>query len=293
MQVNRIVTHTDFDGLICAVLYRVIFDVEEVVFTEPSEVQYGRFLAQPGDAFADLPLPKEGCAVWIDHHEIPDVPEVSTYHLDPERPSCAGYIYDLYKDKHDLSRFEQLVKATDVIDSANYTEEDIRNPDDANKLALALLRDRQDDDFRRKLIDLLVVLPVEDVVQHPLVQKRYDEEIAEQKAFIKSIPNHTKVVGKVIFTDTIGKNVHGGSPFLLYLEFPGIPYSMKIKEYDTKPDLFKISVAKNVFMEKPDKDLGALMRRIGGGGHPDAAGCSIPRRDGERVVKEILDELNA
>jgi hypothetical protein len=51
----RLVTRSDFDGLVCAVLLRQLELVEDIVFVHPKDVQDGLVEIGPGDITTNLP----------------------------------------------------------------------------------------------------------------------------------------------------------------------------------------------------------------------------------------------
>jgi hypothetical protein len=52
----RLVTRSDFDGLVCAVLLKQLGLVEDVVFVHPKDVQDGIVAIGPGDITTNLPI---------------------------------------------------------------------------------------------------------------------------------------------------------------------------------------------------------------------------------------------
>ena len=51
----RLVTRSDFDGLVCAVLLKQLSLVEDIVFVHPKDVQDGKVGIGPGDITTNLP----------------------------------------------------------------------------------------------------------------------------------------------------------------------------------------------------------------------------------------------
>ena len=63
----RLVTRSDFDGLVCAVLLKEAGVIDSIKFVHPKDVQDGKVEAQENDVLANIPyIP--GCGLWFDHH---------------------------------------------------------------------------------------------------------------------------------------------------------------------------------------------------------------------------------
>ena len=65
---NRIVTHSDFDGIVSAAICAYIFNINRFYFTGPRIIQEARVSVTQNDIVCDLPYPLE-CGLWFDHHE--------------------------------------------------------------------------------------------------------------------------------------------------------------------------------------------------------------------------------
>ena len=56
MSQKRIVTRSDFDGLLCAVLLKKVEDIGEIKFVHPKDVQDGKVEITANDILANLPF---------------------------------------------------------------------------------------------------------------------------------------------------------------------------------------------------------------------------------------------
>ncbi|MBR9700279.1 hypothetical protein GOV11_00230 [Candidatus Woesearchaeota archaeon] len=287
-------THTDFDGICCAVMLHAIHGELDVEFREPYDSKAGRFLAEPTDAVTDLPFPAEGCALYYDHHpQAVKVPDSSKYHLDVKQPSCAGYIYRLNKDDHDLSMFKPLIKEVDRIDSGKFSKDNIENPGPVDQISIALLRNPEDFEFMRKIIKMLQSLSIEETASHPEVQRKFREEQNENKRFMEHAEESSRMEGKVLVVDLCRKDeLPSGNPFELYLKFPKAEFVLKIRDDPKAEGMVRMGLYKNVWTPKNKVHLGLLAQKHGGGGHKGAAGCGIKLEEKEQVLAEIIKAMN-
>ena len=68
MEKKRLITRSDFDGLVCAMLLRELDMIDEIKFVHPKDVQDGKVDINENDITTNLPFdPRVGLA--FDHHE--------------------------------------------------------------------------------------------------------------------------------------------------------------------------------------------------------------------------------
>jgi len=293
---QRIVTHTDFDGVVSVFLIQAVFpDIEEITFAEPWMLQKKQFPVRPGDVIVDLPY-GEGCALWFDHHATSS-PDKEKGILDVTAKSCARVIYEHYLPGHpELERHRAIVEAADKIDSASFTQEDLEHPDVYGKLSLAIRGDdkRKDDEFRRFLINMLAYETPERVIEQPIIRKRVETKLTEHENWKAHIPAYVQVRDKVILVDRTEapKDLPRGQPFWLYLMYPGKAVYLSVDNLKYEPDRIKVSCGENIFEDLNRVDIGSLMLKHGGGGHKAAGGCSIPKEEKEKIIGELIAALN-
>ncbi len=292
---TRVVTHTDFDGVVSALLVRDIFDIEHVVFAEPWMLQKKEFPVRAGDVIVDLPY-GEGCALWIDHHATSEADKDKGI-LDTTAKSCARVIFEQYKAEYpQLEKFADLVDATDKIDSAAFTKEDLEHPDVYGKLSMAIRGDNKykDDEFRHFLLNMLAFQTPEQVIQQPIIKARVQEKLRQHEDWRRRIKEFVEIKGAVIFVDRTKapEDLPRGQPFWLYLMYPGKAVHLTVDNMKYEKDKVKISCGENIFDDANSVDIGALMQTYGGGGHKAAGGCSIAREDKEKVVEELINAIN-
>ncbi|RME30813.1 hypothetical protein D6789_04485, partial [Candidatus Woesearchaeota archaeon] len=265
MDYDRIVTHTDFDGLISALLLQDAFGVQKVYFVEPWEIQEGRFTAQQGDIVCDLPYAK-GCSLWFDHHaSTAGDADKGVHRL---TPSCARLIFEELLPTHPtLEKRRAIVDATDKIDTASFTKADLEHPGVYGKLSMAIRSDdkRKDDEFRRFLLNMLAFQSPEQVIEQPIIKKRVEEKLAQHERWRREIPRYVTLRGCVIFVNRLDapEDLPHGQVFWLYLRYPGHAVHVTVDRMQFEPDKVKVSVGENIFEQRNRVNLGALMQRYG------------------------------
>ena len=93
----RLVTRSDFDGLICAVLLKEMDLIEEIKFVHPKDMQDELIEISDNDITTNLPYVK-GVHLAFDHHLSETIrnDKADNHIIDPNAPSAARVVYDYY-----------------------------------------------------------------------------------------------------------------------------------------------------------------------------------------------------
>ena len=68
----RLVTRSDFDGLVCAALLKQLGMLDDILFVHPKDIQDGKVELSSSDITTNLPYRHE-VALSFDHHSSEDV----------------------------------------------------------------------------------------------------------------------------------------------------------------------------------------------------------------------------
>lgn len=284
----RVLTRPDLDGLTCAVLLSVVEKVEEVVFVEPHPFQTGQIEVRPTDIVANLPY-RPGCGKWFDHHASnalpPGTPFVGAFHVDP---SAARTIFNHYRAPR-LDRYQELLEATDKVDSAQLTLEDVLNPAGYVLLSLTLdPRSNLDSEGGRYFYELLDWLSTDDLptlLQRPSVAKRTQKLLQEQNAFREALERHSFQDGNVVVTDFRGLSPQPvGSRFLVYALYPDCNTSLKAYPAHRNPGHVGLSIGHSILLKTQTVSAGALCAEYGGGGHVGAGSCVVKAEAADDIM---------
>ena len=63
----RLITRSDFDGLVCAAILDELGIIDEILYVHPKDLQDNKIEVTQNDVLANVPL-VEGCGLWFDHH---------------------------------------------------------------------------------------------------------------------------------------------------------------------------------------------------------------------------------
>jgi hypothetical protein len=220
---------------------------------------------------------------------------VYEYYTTPgERREAGGnrQIQDALDTLHS-ERMKFLLDETDKIDAALLTQEDVLNPQGYVLISMTIDGKRPEDEpYWMKLIELLREAPLEQTLGDPDIKNRCQKILDDQEKLKKILLARTALRGNVIVTDLRGvKDLPDGNRFLLYTLFPGSNISLKIGDDSQRGNTTAISVGYNIFNTTSKVNVGALMEKHGGGGHHVVGSCRVPKRDAEKHIREIFEEI--
>jgi hypothetical protein len=289
----RIVTRPDFDGVVCAMLLREAEGRDRpLVWAEPGDMQRGLVDVHPGDVVANLPY-HANCGLWFDHH-FSNTPARPVEGLFEIAPSAAGLVYRYYRDRIGRN-YDELVHQTDRIDSADLTEDEVRHPENYPYVILSMTiggRERQDEPYWNRLVDLLGDHGIDQVMADGHVQRRTAQVLEENRVYRSHLERHTQIQGRVAVTDFRElPRTPRGNRFLVYSLYPQTVVQAKIRYDDRDRNRVIVSVGHSIFNRHCRVNVGLLLSDYGGGGHPGAGSCSFPREKAETYIPAILEAL--
>jgi len=300
----RLITRSDFDGLVCAVLLRDVETIDSVEFVHPKDVQDGKISVGNNDILTNLPY-VPGIGLWFDHHssEIVRNEDTATYKGRFEiAPSAARVVYNHYGPAR-LGRYETLLESVDKSDAAKLSMEEVTSP--SGWMLLSYVMDPRtglayhhgyrisNRELMTKMIDLIAQHPdsPDTVVNDPDVKERIDRYFSQQKEFERVMRERSRVEGNVILTDLRGLGEPpAGNRFLIYTMFPEA--NIQVRVFDGRKGEFVVcAVGHSIFNRTSKTDVGNLMDRYGGGGHRGAGTCQLPLADADAKIREIVEQI--
>jgi hypothetical protein len=293
----RLVTRADWDGLVCATLLSLVEQIDFIQFTYPKDVQDSKTSIPNDSIIANLPYHPD-CAMWFDHHISEEERGVYKHGRFKgkfaQAPSSARLVYEYYgADK--LRPLAGLVEATDRIDTAQLTMEDVVNPTGYVSLAYTIdprtgLKDLDRQAYFLMLIDLLKTRSVEEILSLPEVRRLTERLRDEDAAFREALRDHSRLEGNVVITDFRRLEPPSGNRFIIYTLFPAANVSARL--FDSPDEAVSIiSVGHSIFNRTCQTNVGSLLGEYGGGGHRGVGTAQFPQAEAEEKFKEIIERL--
>ena len=301
----RLITRADFDGVVCEALFTKLEMVDDIVFTEPNDMQQGRVPVSDKDISANLPF-VEGIHLCLDHHasEIERVGEKDNLIIDADAPSAARVVYRHFGGKEAFPNIsEDLLDTVDQADSAQYSEEDILAPEKWTLLNF-IVDPRTGLEgisgfsipHNALLYELMTYCrhnPIEEILGLPDVVERvnayqYQKEFSELQLVRCSTVHGNLVVADLREEDPI----YTCNRFLIYALNPECNISMHLMP-GTEEGTTTISVGKSILDRSSKTNIGSLLLELGGVGHKVAGGCKVKNEDAEAVVGQLIERITA
>ena len=307
-QKKRLVTRSDFDGLVCAMLLKELDIIDDIKFVHPKDVQDGKVELSENDITTNLPFdPRVGLA--FDHHESELLRNnkeeyEGKYYIEPHARSAARVVYNYYGGADTFKNVtEEIMTAVDKGDSADFTLEEILHP--TGWVIINYLMDPRTGlgrfhDFRisnydlmMELIDYCVGHSIDEILEHPDVKERVDLYFEQADLFEKQLKRIAKVYDKVVVLDLRDEEViHAGNRFMIYALYPETQISVHVA-WGFKKQNTAVMIGKSIVNKASDFDIGALCLKYGGGGHRNAGTCQLENDEVDAKLPEIIKELNS
>jgi nanoRNase/pAp phosphatase (c-di-AMP/oligoRNAs hydrolase) len=301
----RLVTRSDFDGLVCAVLLRHLDMIDEITFVHPKDVQDGTVEVTGRDILTNLPY-APGAHMVFDHHHsetLRNAGGAPNHVIDPDAPSAARVIYDHFGGPVRFPEVStELMRAVDQADSAQYDLDDILRPQGwtllnflmDSRTGLGRFRDFRISNYQlmMQLIDACIDhQDVREILALPDVAERAELYHAQSAMFTDQLRRISHAEGDVVVVDLRDEEtIHAGNRFMVYALFPDARVSVHIIWGRQKLNTV-FACGKSILDRSSPVDVGEVMLRYGGGGHMAAGTCQVPHADAERVLAEIVTAL--
>jgi nanoRNase/pAp phosphatase (c-di-AMP/oligoRNAs hydrolase) len=301
----RLLTRSDYDGLMCAVLLKELDMYDDIKFVHPKDIQDGIVPVTSEDILVNIPY-VPGCGIWFDHHtseaERGLADKGSFKGSSWPAPSCARVIYDHYGGDEKLGKFKEMVEATDKADSAQFTRDEILNPQRWELLSfimdprtgLGRYRDYRISNYQlmMTLIEELRSKTVDEILEIEDVQERVRRYEDHKPHFLQMMFEYSTAAGDVIVTDLRDvPETYVGNRHVIYALYPYQNISIRI--FDGKDKEFCVfSVGYSILNRTSTVDVGSLMLKYGGGGHKAVGTCQLPYERAETVLDEMLHFIN-
>ncbi|EKO3583630.1 exopolyphosphatase [Vibrio metschnikovii] len=301
----RLVTRSDFDGLVCAVLLKQLELIDEIKFVHPKDMQDGLIEITEHDIVTNLPYVKEAHMVF-DHHlseTIRNQGARPNHVIDPNAPSAARVVWDHYGGKSVFpERWIEMMAAVDKGDSAQFTRDEVLDSQGWN--LLNFLMDARTGlgrfkEFRVSNYNLMMNLiencrtqSIEQILALPDVQERVELYREHEVKFKEQIQRCGKVYRNLVLLDLTNEEViYAGNRFIIYALFPHCNISIH-KMWGFQQQNIVFATGKSIFDRSSKTNVGALMLKYGGGGHHAAGTCQIPLSEADRVQEELIKQIN-
>lgn len=303
----RLITRSDMDGLVCAVLLKSLGIIDDIMFAHPKDMQDGLIDVSKKDISTNLPY-VNGIGAAFDHHasEETRLDKIAENHIiDVMAPSAARVVYDYFGGAEAFPGISlQMMEAVDKADSAAFSKEDILNPQGWDLLSfimdartgLGRFRDFNISNYQlmMQLIDVCKdeqdinkILALSDVKERLEIYRSHEEKAKEQ------LERCGKMDGNLVTLDLRNEEtIWATNRFMIYALYPKANISMHIMWGKNKQNTV-VAVGKSILNKTSETHVGNLMLEYGGGGHNAAGTCQLKNLDADELIEEIAQKIKA
>ncbi len=302
----RLVTRSDFDGLVCAVLLKQRGIIDEISFVHPKDMQDGKIPIGPRDITCNLPY-VPGCHLAFDHHaselaRLGSRPENLV--IDASSPSAARVVYQHYGAEGAFPNISpEMMDAVDKADSAQFSVDEILHPRgwvllnylmDA-RTGLGRFREFRVSNYQlmMELIDYCGSHTIDEILALPDVRERSDLYFAHRDPAQEQIRRCARVHDNLVVLDLRDEDlIFATNRFTIYAMYPDCNISIHVL-WGLKRQNTAFAIGKSIVNRSSRTDVGALCLKYGGGGHRNAGTCQVAIVESRRVLDELIHSITA
>jgi nanoRNase/pAp phosphatase (c-di-AMP/oligoRNAs hydrolase) len=304
-QKYRLVTRSDFDGLVCAAILKELDMIDDILFVHPKDMQDGKIEITANDITTNLPF-VESAYLSFDHHLSETIrnEKRDNHIIDPDAPSAARVVYDYYGGKEKISNIsDELMVAVDKGDSANFNKDEILDPrgwDLMNFLmdartGLGRFREFTISNYQlmMKLIDECRKHPIEDILKMPDVHERVELYMDHQNKANEQIMRCAKVHKNLVVLDLQKEDtIWATNRFIIYALFPECNISIH-RMWGLKKQNTVFAIGKSILDKSSKTNVGELCLKYNGGGHHAAGTCQVENDQAETVLATLIEKITS
>ncbi len=302
----RLVTRSDFDGLVCAVLLKELNLIDDIKFVHPKDMQDGKIDITGRDITTNLPY-VAAAHLAFDHHEsetIRNTGDRPNHIISATAPSAARVVYEYYGGAKAFPHVtSDMMEAVDKADSAQFSRDEILHPKDwvllnylmDSRTGLGRFREFRVSNYQlmMDLIEYCRRHGIEDILQLPDVRERIDIYNAHAEQALVQLKRCSTVHHNLVVLDLRNEEtIWATNRFMIYALYPQCNISIHVL-WGVQKQNTVFATGKSILDRSSKTDVGALMLQHGGGGHNAAGTCQVENDRASVVLAELIQSINA
>jgi len=305
MEKYRLITRSDMDGLVCAVLLKELDIIDDIKFVHPKDMQDGVIDINDKDITTNLPY-VEGVHLAFDHHLSETIrnEKRDNHIILPDAPSAARVVFDYYGGEEKFgSQFYDMMEAVDKADAAQFSKEDVLDPQGWDLLSFLMDARTGLGRFREfrisnyalmmDLIDYCKDHGIEDILKLPDVKERVELYNDQQVKFKDQLQRCATIHKNLVVLDLREEEIiHAGNRFMIYALYPDTNISIHVMWGFQKQNTV-FATGNSIINRSSKTNIGELMLKYNGGGHENAGTCQIAHDKAETVLGELIEAITA
>ena len=301
----RLVTRSDFDGLVCAVLLNELELIDDIKFVHPKDMQDGKIEVTDRDITTNLPY-VPGVNLAFDHHAseaIRNTGERTNHIIHPDVPSAARVVFDHYGGASRFpARFHDMMEAVDKGDSAQFSHDEIMEPTDwvllnflmDSRTGLGRFREFRVSNYQL-MMDLIKYChdhDIADILKLPDVVERVELYFDHTAKAREQIARCSTVHANLLVLDLRQEEtIFAVNRFMVYAMYPQTNISIHVL-WGVQKQNTVFATGKSITNRSSKTNVGELMLAYGGGGHENAGTCQVDNDRALPVLAELVARIN-
>ena len=301
----RLITRSDMDGLVCAVLLRRLNIIDDILFVHPKDMQDGKVKVTDNDISTNIPY-VEGIHLAFDHHLSETIrnEKKDNHIIDPKAPSAARVVYDYYGGADKFPHFfEEMMEFVDKADSAQFSRDDILKPTGWDLLSFLMDARTGLGRFRSfkisnynlmmDLVEYCNVHTIDEIMAHSDIQERVAIYEKYDNDFKQQLKRCTKVYNNLVILDLTNEDIiYPGNRFMIYALYPKTNISIH-KIWGFKKQNMVFAIGNSIINRTSQTSIGELCLSYGGGGHENAGTCQVELEKADETQQALIEKINA
>jgi nanoRNase/pAp phosphatase (c-di-AMP/oligoRNAs hydrolase) len=302
----RLVTRSDFDGLVCAVLLKHLDLIDDILFVHPKDMQDGKIAITGRDITTNLPYVAAAHLVF-DHHSsetIRNAARRENHVINAHAPSAARVVYEYYGGARTFPvAWNDMMAAVDKGDSARFSREEVLEPTGWNLLnflmdartGLGRFHDFRISNYQlmMDLIDYCKNHRIDQIMGLPDVRERTTLYFEHSNRCKEQIRRCARVHKNLVVLDLREEEtIFAGNRFIIYALFPETNISIHVL-WGLKNQNTVFATGKSILNRTSKTNIGALMLEYGGGGHENAGTCQVSNDMADDVLGALVQRITS
>jgi len=302
----RLVTRSDFDGLVSAVLFNELDLIDDIKFVHPKDMQDGKIDITSRDITTNLPY-VASAHLSFDHHEsetIRNTGDRPNHIISADAPSAARVVYDYYGGAKAFPNISNdMMLAVDKADSAQFTREEILEPTDwvllnylmDSRTGLGRFREFRVSNYQL-MMDLIQYCrnhSIEEILQLPDVIERIDLYFDHTARARQQMARCATVHKNLVVLDLRNEEtIFATNRFMIYALYQQCNISIHVL-WGLQKQNTVFATGKSILDRSSKTNVGELMLEYGGGGHNAAGTCQVENEQAEEVLGALINQINS
>jgi nanoRNase/pAp phosphatase (c-di-AMP/oligoRNAs hydrolase) len=302
----RLVTRSDFDGLVCAVLLNELDLIDDIKFVHPKDMQDGKIDITSRDITTNLPY-VAAAHLSFDHHESETIRNTgarANHIISAHAPSAARVVYDYYGGAKAFPNISnEMMVAVDKADSAQFSHEEILEPTDwvllnylmDSRTGLGRFREFRVSNYQL-MMDLIQYCRnhgIDDILKLPDVVERidlyFDHAVRAREQMERCATVHKNLV---VLDLRHEETIFAANRFMIYALYPQCNISIHVL-WGVQKQNTVFATGKSILDRNSKTNVGELMLQYGGGGHNAAGTCQVENEQAEEVLGALVNQINS